>query len=281
MTLDYESDATGAEVSRSMQSPYTRAEFIAREVELGIEAQGIPGADFHDLDPYAERGIRERAEWNAQAAERAGIVWRQEPKAESRPQRPPIIAEIRDPSGVRVLYHALEERVKDEIRKLIQEEISAFDRQSITPRLKNVNSRTESAIESADQGHRRLQTHDGRITSIEKRENSYVQAVGELSARINRELGEDDPNDECETVIERLDDLETRIQALDRYRERETKYRSLLPGHDDLAYALGRAYLVLEGLEPSAPDVIAQEMEAIRTVLGNNWRDWLRPRSRS
>lgn len=48
--------------------------------------------------------------------------------------------------------------------------------------------------------------------------------------------------------------------------------------HDDLAYALGRAYVALKDLEPYEPKVADEEMEAIRQVLGNNYRDWLRPR---
>lgn len=48
--------------------------------------------------------------------------------------------------------------------------------------------------------------------------------------------------------------------------------------HDDLAFALGRAYVALKGLEPYEPRIADEEMEAIRRVLGNNYRDWLRPR---
>lgn len=49
--------------------------------------------------------------------------------------------------------------------------------------------------------------------------------------------------------------------------------------HDDLAYALGRAYIALKDFEPYEPRIVDEEMEAIRTVLGNNYRDWLRPRA--
>lgn len=62
-------------------APLTRAEFVAAEVQMGIEAQGIPGVDFYDLDPDTMTAIRQRAEWNAQAAERAGVVWGEPPTA--------------------------------------------------------------------------------------------------------------------------------------------------------------------------------------------------------
>lgn len=65
----------------TMQSPYTRAEFIANEIAMGIEAQGTPTVDFFDLDPSAMKSIKDRAEWNAQAAERAGVVWRTIPNS--------------------------------------------------------------------------------------------------------------------------------------------------------------------------------------------------------
>lgn len=55
---------------------YTREEFVAAEFRYGVEGQGLPGVDFEELDPDVEEALRKRAEWNAQAAERAGVVWR-------------------------------------------------------------------------------------------------------------------------------------------------------------------------------------------------------------
>lgn len=164
----------------------------------------------------------------AATAERAGIVWCQEP------QRPSIIAEIRDPTGARQVVHALEERAKDEIRKLIQDEISVFDRQSLTPRLKNVDSRTEAAIESANSAHTFLRGHDARITALERQTaglethrdwvlGTLTVRVTELGARLSElkaavggfDLDNFDPEDD-DTISERLSDLEGRLDHQDR-----------------------------------------------------------------
>ncbi len=66
------------------ESKYTREEFVKAEIKVGIESQGLAGVDFPAIPrPWDEcfsaatvQEIRQRAEWNAQAAERAGVVWR-------------------------------------------------------------------------------------------------------------------------------------------------------------------------------------------------------------
>lgn len=66
------------------ESKFTREEFVKAEIAAGIEAQGTAGVDFPALPrpwdevfpPETVEEIKKRAEWNAQAAERAGVVWR-------------------------------------------------------------------------------------------------------------------------------------------------------------------------------------------------------------
>lgn len=54
------------------ESKYTRDEFVQREINLGIGE----GEYAEDLDTDILQAIQKRAEWNAQAAERAGVKWR-------------------------------------------------------------------------------------------------------------------------------------------------------------------------------------------------------------
>lgn len=234
------------DVERRMRSPYTRAEFVAREVEAGIEAQGVLGVDvkFCDLDPDAATAIRQRAEWNAQAAERAGITWRTHgdepvPSMAARTSRitmadivkahhdlgksaegkrlddltrrvaeleqqslnlasrvadrisileqqvaQPIVAEIRDQAGARTAYHAIEERTKDEIRALIRETV--FGGPLSTSVSQNLLQRV-GALEQQVDPCPLIAEHDRRLSL-------QLERITELANRLNRELGEFDPD---------------------------------------------------------------------------------------
>lgn len=55
-------------------SRYTREEFVAAEMQMALGPENT--GDVEEIDPDALAAIRRRAEWNARAAERAGVIWR-------------------------------------------------------------------------------------------------------------------------------------------------------------------------------------------------------------
>lgn len=67
------------EIGTKIQSEYTRREFVDLEIKMGI---GMDAGYPEELDTDIVDAIRQRAEWNAQAAERAGVVWRADENAE-------------------------------------------------------------------------------------------------------------------------------------------------------------------------------------------------------
>lgn len=200
MTKDYEVDRieeevrrdVEAEVARRMQSPYTRAEFVAREVEAGIDAQGIPGVHVHDLDPDAMTAIRQRAEWNARAAERAGITWRVDN----------ICPTCRCNRGWERCINgrmclSCSGFMPDTIIRCPEcdELCQSFDldgrgvcmkhgvveRPTVVGEPTRINTTDKSLVDWLAE---RVEDLESRVTDTERRENLHVRAVGELSGRV-------------------------------------------------------------------------------------------------